>query len=233
MQHFIIYPSIYLDGLMEDPQLKVVDNCISLKGEESSINIEGDYDLFSGADLDGSLAVLTHLAEKYGYMFIAAENLYEKGYYIAESILADIGCDSHVSEMLFIDFATHEMLNFNYAYGWSKNHYNILARIRRQNRADMEVESNYSIGDVVRFDYCGPDYTSVTTGTVIFANKHHAIVQIPCLTAQLATELNRDAMPAEEVEEIIDQSIDQIRLYEHDCFVDMYNALTFLPRGGF
>jgi hypothetical protein len=71
------------------------------------------------------------------------------------------------------------------------------------------------------------------SGKVIFADKHHAIVQVPTYTYGLAAEFNRNTMPLEQVETIVGKPISEIKMYEYDRFVDMYNALTFIAENPF
>lgn len=229
MRKVFIYPSINIDTLESDSEVEISNNVISLKREsESTISIISSYDVMDDAEVSGSMDILKHLAEKYNHLFIASDMLYSKGKEFADNLLRNIGNDASNSVMAFIDFATLEMLNFSGEYGWSKSFYNRLTKLRNQNRAEMGVKTEYIIGESVRFDYCGPDATSSMNGRVIFADKHHAIVQVPCYTRLLAIDFNRNTMPIEEVELILGRPISEIRENEFDCFVDMYNALTFI-----
>ncbi|MBQ2027214.1 MAG: hypothetical protein II214_04880 [Alistipes sp.] len=231
MKKVFIYPSINIDALKEDPDLEISNNIILLKREkDSSLSIINSYDVIDEAEIPGSMAILKHLAEKFNYLFIASDMLYGKGAEFAENILRNIGGDASNSVMAFIDFATLEMLNFSGEYGWSKSFYNRLTKLRNQNRAEMDVKTEYIVGESVRFDYCGPDATSLMNGRVIFTDKHHAIVQVPCSTYHLAADFNRNTMPIEQVESILGRPISEIRENEFDCFVDMYNSLTFITK---
>ena len=231
MKKVFIYPSINIDALKEDPDLEISNNVISLKRKaDSTISIIDSYDVMYDAEVSGSMDVLKHLAEKHNHLFIASDMLYGKGVEFADNLLRNISGDASNSVMAFIDFATLEMLNFNGEYGWSKSFYNRLTKLRNQNRAEMGVKTEYIVGESVRFDYCGPDATSSMNGRVIFADKHHAIVQVPCYTRLLAADFNRNTMPIEEVELILGRPISEIRENESDCFVDMYNALTFIVK---
>lgn len=231
MRKVFIYPSINIDTLKADSEVEISNNVISLKREsESTISIINSYDVMDDAEVSGSMDILKHLAEKYNHLFIASDMLYSKGEEFADNLLRNIGNDAGNSEMAFIDFATLEMLNFSGEFAWSKRFYNRLTKLRDQNRAEMGVKTEYIVGESVRFDYCGPDATSLMNGRVIFADKHHAIVQVPCYTRLLAIDFNRNTMPIEEVELILGRPISEIRENEFDCFVDMYNALTFIAK---
>lgn len=231
MRKVFIYPSINIDTLKADSEVEILNNVISLKREsESTISIINSYDVMDDAEVSGSMDILKHLAEKYNHLFIASDMLYSNGEEFADNLLRNIGNDASNSVMAFIDFATLEMLNSSGEYAWSKSFYNRLTKLRNQNRAEMGVKTEYIVGDSVRFDYCGPDATSSMNGHVIFADKHHAIVQVPCYTRLLATDFNRNTMPIEEVELIVGRPISEIRENEFDCFVDMYNALTFIAK---
>ena len=211
--------------------MEISNNVISLKrDEDSTISIINSYDIMEEAEMSGSMAILKHLAEKHNHLFVASDMLYCKGVEFAENILRNIGDDASNSVMAFIDFATLEMLNFSGEYGWSKSFYNHLIKLRNQNRAEMGVKTEYIVGESVSFDFCGPDATSLMNGRVIFTDKHHAIVQVPCRTHLLAAGFNRNTMPIEQVELILGRPISEIRENEYDCFVDMCNALTFIAK---
>jgi hypothetical protein len=214
---------------MMDSELKITDNTISLKGEESKVRIVLSYDLVDDIELSGSLALLKHLAERYGYLMLAAKMFYGVGEDFCNAVLRNLPADTENGVMAFIDFATLEMLNFSDEYELSKDFCDRLLAMRKQNRAELDVKNEYAVGDIVTFDYCGGDATSLMNGKVIFADKHHAIVQVPCYTYQLAAGINRDTMPLDQVETIVGKPISEIKQNEYDCFVDMYNALTFLP----
>lgn len=225
MSTICIYPSINLDDLMADPELEVTDNIISLKTENSSaitITLHDSEEIMDIVELCGSLAVLRHLAEKYNYLFIASDIFYCKGDEFVPVLYGNYG------GLAFIDFATLEMLNFKDEYGWSEEFINKLVTIRKENRDELGVKMEYKVGDVVNFDYCGPDATSCMSGRVIFTDKHHTIVRVSCYTRLLAIDLCRKTLSSEQVEAITGKSIDELRVYEHDRFVDMNNALTFI-----
>lgn len=234
MKKVFIYPSINIDILKEDSELKISNNVISLKRKaDSTISIINSYDVMDDAEVSGSMDILKHLAEKYNHLFIASDMLYCKGEEFADNLLRNIGNDAGNSEMAFIDFATLEMLNFSGEYGWSKSFYNRLTQLRNQNRVEMGVKTEYIVGESVRFDYCGPDAASLMNGRVIFADKHHAIVQVPCYTRLLAIDFNRNTMPIKQVELILGRPISEISENEYDCFVDMFNPLTFIAEENF
>lgn len=229
MSRVFVYPSINIDALMADSELEVANNVISLKGEESKLTIFDSYLELDTVDLCGSVAVLKHLAEKHNHLMIASDMFYHLGELFLEAYQTKIGDAVFDAVSAFVDFATLEMLNFGNEYGWSKIFYNKLVKLRKQNRAEMGVKNKYSVGESVRFDYCGGDMKSVANGMVVFVNEHHAIVRIPCYTSTLAKDINRNTMPTEQVEAIVGKPMGEIREYEYDQFVDMYNPLTFLP----
>lgn len=228
MSRVFIYPAVNLDNLQADKSLEVADNTISLKGEESSAIILNSYDLIDDVELCGSIAVLRHLAEHYDYLMIASEMFYGKGEDFLHDMLQYMFYDPFCGDLAFTDFATLEMLNFSDEYGWSNEFIEKLLDSRKQVRAELGVKDEYCVGDRVSFDYCGADATSLMSGKVIFADKHHAIVQVPSYTYALAAEFNRKTMPLEQVEAIVGKPVSEIKKYEYDRFVDMYNALTFL-----
>lgn len=225
MSTIYIFPSINLDDLMADPELEITDNIISLKAENSSaitITLHDSEYTMDIVELCGSLAVLRHLAEKHNYLFIASDIFYCKGNEFARAVYGTYG------ELASTDFATFEMLNFKDEYGWSEEFINKLVTIRKENRDELGVKMEYKVGDVVNFEYCGPDATSGMSGKVIFTDKHHTIVRVSCYTRLLAVDLGRKTLSSEQVEAITGKSIDELRVYEHDRFVDMNNALTFI-----
>ena len=228
MSRVFIYPAVNLDNLQADKSLEVTDNTISLKGEESSAIILNSYDLIDDVELCGSIAVLRHLAEHYDYLMIASDMFYGKGEDLFDDMLKNMFNESFYSDLVFDDFATLEMLNFSDKYGRSNEFIEMLSAYRRQISAELGVKVDYSVGDRVSFDYCGADATSMMSGKVIYADKHHAIVQVPSYTYALAAEFNRKTMPLEQVEAIVGKPVSEIKKYEYDRFVDMYNALTFL-----
>ena len=233
MSRVFIYPAVNLDNLQADKSLEVTDDTISLKGEESSVTILNSYVVLDDVELCGSVAVLKHLAEHHDYLMIASDMFYGKGEDLFDDMLKNMFDESFYSDLVFDDFATLEMLNFSDEYGWSNEFIEKLSAYRRQIRAELGAKVDYSVGDRVSFDYCGADATSMMSGKVIFVDKHHAIVQIPSYTYGLAAEFNRNTMPLEQVEAIVGKPISEIKMYEYDRFVDMYNALTFIAENPF
>lgn len=92
---------------------------------------------------------------------------------------------------------------------------------------------NYNVGDVVSFDFVGPDMTSRANGVVIFKNDEHIIVRHSCYTRLLAADFNRHGLPYSEVENITGTSIDTLKVHEHDVFVDMMNPITYVAESVF
>ena len=211
MSRVFIYPAVNLDNLQADKSLEVTDDTISLKGEESSVTILNSYVVIDDVELCGSVAVLKHLAEHHDHLMIASDMFYGKGEDLFDDMLKNMFDESFYSDLVFDDFATLEMLNFSDEYGWSNEFIEKLSAYRRQIRAELGVKVDYSVGDRVSFDYCGADATSMMSGKVIFADKHHAIVQVPSYTYGLAAEFNRNTMPLEQVEAIVGKPISETK----------------------
>lgn len=231
MNRFFVYPSINLEELLSDSELTVEDGVISLKDSESSIEIVDSSLNLDTVDVSGGIATLKHLAEKYGYLMIAADMLYKTGDVFFEAYQSSVLNEEALydADNVFTDFATLEMLNFSEEYGWSKSFYNRLVKLRKQTRTALDVKNEYKVGDEVSFLYCGVNAASVMSGQVIFADKHHVIVHISCYTLQLAADINRNTMSPEDVEAIVGKPISEIKENEHDRFIDMYNPLVFVP----
>ena len=96
-------------------------------------------------------------------------------------------------------------------------------------RKDNKDMPTYKVGDIVRFDCCGPDMTSCDSGKVIHVDDDHVIVHVTCLTLDRAADLNRNAVPYEEVEKIIGLSIDSIKEAPYDRFIDMMDPDSCEP----
>ena len=96
-------------------------------------------------------------------------------------------------------------------------------------RKDNKDMPTYKVGDIVRFDCCGPDMTSCDSGKVIHVDDDHVIVHVTCLTLDRAAGLNRNAVPYEEVEKITGLSIDSIKEDPYDRFIDMMDPDSCEP----
>lgn len=92
-----------------------------------------------------------------------------------------------------------------------------------------ETGTAYKIGDIVRFEYCGPDMTGCDSGKVIYTDEEHVIVHVTCMTLDRAAGLNRNEVSYEEVEKIIGQSVDSIKKYAYDRFIDMMDPNSYEP----
>lgn len=96
-------------------------------------------------------------------------------------------------------------------------------------KTEDETVPAYKIGDVVHFEYCGPDMTSCDSGKVIYVDDEHVIVHVACMTLDRAAGLNRNEVPYEEVERIIGEPVDSIKEYAYDRFIDMMNHDSYEP----
>lgn len=97
----------------------------------------------------------------------------------------------------------------------------------------LGVKETYKLNDIVRFEYCGPDCTTCMSGRVIFVDNEHTLVHIPFYTSQLAADINRKCLDYESVEKITGMSVEKIKQYEFDRFIDMADPATFIPEDTF
>ena len=91
------------------------------------------------------------------------------------------------------------------------------------------IRTDYKLGEIIDLKGCGPDMESEMSGKVIFIDDEHVIVKVKCRTQLLAIDLNRDTLEAEDVERITGQSIENLKTYEHDCFIDALDPYTLYP----
>lgn len=80
----------------------------------------------------------------------------------------------------------------------------------------------FQIGDLIPFNFCGPDGYSTDHGKVIFRNEEHILIQFNYISIA-ADYLNRTGMPYEAVLSIIGHDIPH---NETDRFVDMLDSYT-------
>ncbi len=231
MNIYFMYP-LDLEELKKDEKLNVVTDdgsyVISLKdNNEASIyacNLEQYQDYFSMHSKSAPL--LKYMAETYDLLIGGDGCLNDAGgraWFFGHSLPEDS------VEILFEEYATTEMIQFREVYGWSEEFIEHLKDIRSKNRQMLGVKDTYNLNDIVVFEYCGPDYTISISGRVIFVDNEHILVHIPFYTFQLAADINRECLDYESVEKITGMSVENIRKYEYDRFIDMADPATFIP----
>ena len=235
MDIYFMYP-LDMEELKKDEKLNVVTDdgsyVISLRdNNEASIyayNLEQYQDYFCMHS--ESAPLLKYMAEKYDLLIGGYGCLNDAGGR-AWSYGSSLPEDS--VEILFEEYATTEMIEFREAYGWSEEFVEHLKDIRSKNRQMLGMKETYKLNDVVRFEYCGPDYTISLSGRVIFVDNEHTLVHIPFYTFQQAADINRNCLDYESVEKITGMSVEKIKVYEFDRFIDMADPATFIPSDTF
>ena len=235
MDIYFMYP-LDMEELKKDEKLNVVTDdgsyVISLKdNNEASIyayNLEQYQDYFCMHS--ESAPLLKYMAEKYDLLIGGYGCLNDAGGR-AWSYGSSLPEDS--VEILFEEYATTEMIEFREAYGWSEEFIEHLKDIRSKNRQMLGMKDTYKLNDVVRFEYCGPDYTISMSGRVIFVDNEHTLVHMPFYTFQQAADINRNCLDYESVEKITGMSVEKIKVYEFDRFIDMADPATFIPSDTF
>jgi hypothetical protein len=225
-----------MEELKKDEKLNVVTDeggyLIYLQeNNEASIyayNLEQYQDYFCMHS--ESAPLLKYMAEKYDLLIGGYGCLNDAGGR-AWSYGSSLPEDS--VEILFEEYATTEMIEFREAYGWSEEFIEHLKDIRSKNRQMLGMKDTYKLNDVVRFEYCGPDYTISISGRVIFVDNEHTLVHIPFYTFQQAADINRNCLDYESVEKITGMSVEKIKVYEFDRFIDMADPATFIPSDTF
>lgn len=225
-------PQLNLEELKKDEKLNIVSDeggyLISLQDNKEA-NIR-TYDLEQYQHyfrMHGESApLLRYMAEKYdlliggdGCLDDAGGRAWHYGHSLPEDSV----------EILFEEYATTEMIEFKEAYGWAEEFIAHLKDIRRKNREALGVKDCYKVDDIVKFEFCGPDYTICISGRVIFVDNDHILVHIPFYTHQAAADINRHCLDYEDVERITGASIESIRTYEFDRFIDLADPATYLP----
>jgi hypothetical protein len=235
MDIYFMYP-LDMEELKKDEKLNVVTDdgsyVISLRdNNEASIyayNLEQYQDYFCMHS--ESAPLLKYMAEKYDLLIGGYGCLNDAGGR-AWSYGSSLPEDS--VEILFEEYATTEMIEFREAYGWSEEFIEHLKDIRSKNRQMLGMKETYKLNDVVRFEYCGPDYTISMSGRVIFVDNEHTLVHMPFYTFQQAADINRNCLDYESVEKITGMSVEKIKVYEFDRFIDMADPATFIPSDTF
>ena len=235
MDIYFMYP-LDMEELKKDEKLNVVTDdgsyVISLRdNNEASIyayNLERYQDYFCMHS--ESAPLLKYMAEKYDLLIGGYGCLNDAGGR-AWSYGTSLPEDS--VEILFEEYATTEMIEFREAYGWSEEFVEHLKDIRSKNRQMLGMKDAYKLNDVVRFEYCGPDYTISMSGRVIFVDNEHTLVHMPFYTFQQAADINRNCLDYESVEKITGMSVEKIKVYEFDRFIDMADPATFIPSDTF
>lgn len=235
MDIYFMYP-LDMEELKKDEKLNVVTDdgsyVISLRdNNEASIyayNLEQYQDYFCMHS--ESAPLLKYMAEKYDLLIGGYGCLNDAGGR-AWSYGSSLPEDS--VEILFEEYATTEMIEFREAYGWSEEFIEHLKDIRSKNRQMLGMKDTYKLNDVVRFEYCGPDYTISLSGRVIFVDNEHTLVHMPFYTFQQAADINRNCLDYESVEKITGMSVEKIKVYEFDRFIDMADPATFIPSDTF
>lgn len=235
MDIYFMYP-LDMEELKKDEKLNVVTDdgsyVISLRdNNEASIyayNLEQYQDYFCMHS--ESAPLLKYMAEKYD-LLIGGDGCLNDAGGRAWSYGSSLPEDS--VEILFEEYATTEMIEFREAYGWSEEFIEHLKDIRSKNRQMLGMKDTYKLNDVVRFEYCGPDCTVSMSGRVIFVDNEHTLVHIPFYTFQQAADINRNCLDYESVEKITGMSVEKIKVYEFDRFIDMADPATFIPSDTF
>lgn len=235
MDIYFMYP-LDMEELKKDEKLNVVTDeggyLIYLQeNNEASIyayNLEQYQDYFCMHS--ESAPLLKYMAEKYDLLIGGYGCLNDAGGR-AWSYGSSLPEDS--VEILFEEYATTEMIEFREAYGWSEEFIEHLKDIRSKNRQMLGMKDTYKLNDVVRFEYCGPDYTISLSGRVIFVDNEHTLVHMPFYTFQQAADINRNCLDYESVEKITGMSVEKIKVYEFDRFIDMADPATFIPSDTF
>ena len=235
MDIYFMYP-LDMEELKKDEKLNVVTDdgsyVISLRdNNEASIyayNLEQYQDYFCMHS--ESAPLLKYIAEKYDLLIGGYGCLNDAGGR-AWSYGSSLPEDS--VEILFEEYATTEMIEFREAYGWSEEFIEHPKDIRSKNRQMLGMKDTYKLNDVVRFEYCGPDYTISMSGRVIFVDNEHTLVHMPFYTFQQAADINRNCLDYESVEKITGMSVEKIKVYEFDRFIDMADPATFIPSDTF
>ena len=233
MDIFFMYP-LDLEELKKDEKLNVVTDdgsyVISLKdNNEASIyacNLEQYQDYFRMHS--ESAPLLKYMAETYDLLIGGDGCMDDAG---GRAWHYGSGLPEDAVEILFGEYATKEMIKFKDYYGWSDEFIEHLKAILIKNREEIGVKESYKAGDLVIFEYCGPDNSVAISGRVVFVDDEHIIVNIPFNTK--AADFNRDCLDYELVEQITGTPVSNLKKYEYDRFVDLKDPATYLPYNTF
>ena len=229
MDIFFMYP-LDLEELKKDEKLNVVTDdgsyVISLKdNNEASIyacNLEQYQDYFRMHS--ESAPLLKYMAETYDLLIGGDGCMDDAG---GRAWHYGSGLPEDAVEILFGEYATKEMIDFKDYYGWSDEFIEHLKAILIKNREEIGVKESYQAGDLVIFEYCGPDNSIAISGRVVFVDDKHIIVNIPFNTK--AADFNRYCLDYELVEQITGTPVSNLKKDEYDRFVDLKNPATYLP----
>ena len=233
MDIFFMYP-LDLEELKKDEKLNVVTDdgsyVISLKdNNEASIyayNLEQYQDYFRMHS--ESAPLLKYMAETYDLLIGGDGCMDDAG---GRAWHYGSGLPEDAVEILFGEYATKEMIDFKDYYGWSDEFIEHLKDILIKNREEIGVKESYQAGDLVIFEYCGPDNSIAISGRVVFVDDEHIIVNIPFNTK--AADFNRYCLDYELVEQITGTPVSNLKKYEYDRFVDLKDPATYLPYNTF
>ena len=233
MDIFFMYP-LDLEELKKDEKLNVVTDdgsyVISLKDKnEASIyacNLE-QYQYYFRMHSE-SAPLLKYMAETYDLLIGGDGCMDDAG---GRAWHYGSGLPEDAVEILFGEYATKEMIKFKDYYGWSDEFIEHLKDILIKNREEIGVKESYKVGDLVIFEYCGPDNSIAISGRVVFVDDEHIIVNIPFNTK--AADFNRDCLDYELVEQITGTPVSNLKKYEYDRFVDLKDPATYLPYNTF
>ena len=229
MDIYFMYP-LDLEELKKDEKLNVVTDdgsyVISLKdNNEASIyacNLEQYQDYFRMHS--ESAPLLKYMAETYDLLIGGDGCMDDAG---GRAWHYGSGLPEDAVEILFGEYATKEMINFKDYYGWSDEFIEHLKDILIKNREEIGVKESYKAGDLVIFEYCGPDNSIAISGRVVFVDDEHIIVNIPFNTK--AADFNRDCLDYELVEQITGTPVSNLKKDKNDRFVDLKDPATYLP----
>ena len=233
MNIFFMYP-LDLEELKKDEKLNVVTDdgryVISLKDKnEASIyacNLE-QYQYYFRMHSE-SAPLLKYMAETYDLLIGGDGCMDDAG---GRAWHYGSGLPEDAVEILFGEYATKEMIDFKDYYGWSDEFIEHLKDILIKNREEIGVKESYKAGDLVIFEYCGPDNSIAISGRVVFVDDEHIIVNIPFNTK--AADFNRYCLDYELVEQITGTPVSNLKKDEYDRFVDLKNPATYLPYNTF
>ena len=228
------WPHLDIERLKNDEQLNIkiedAGYLISLKDDTEACVCTLDLEQYQSTLRihSGSGKVLRHLAEMYDLLLAGDGCMDDAG---GRAWHDSSGLPEDAVEILFGEYATKEMIKFKDYYGWSDEFIEHLKAILIKNREEIGVKESYQAGDLVIFEYCGPDNSIAISGRVVFVDDEHIIVNIPFNTK--AADFNRDCLDYELVEQITGTPVSNLKKYEYDRFVDLKDPATYLPYNTF
>lgn len=208
---------------------------VAFTGEKNGVFFPYESDTNSltqpiiGVFEDEMMPLVRYIVEKYNLLTCAHDDFAEAALRCARFV----GCeDAEVVGAVIDDYATLEMLAYADKYGWSAGFIDRLKAIRKVAREKLRVKDSYTVGDVVKFDFCGDEMIHSQYGKVIYIDKLHTIVHATADTKQLIS-LNRNDIPHDVVSEIIGQPIKAIIEHDYDMFIDMMDPYSYLATDPF